>query len=143
MAVKYYTEDCRFNYPGKRATSAWVRSAIAEEGLETGEISVIFCSDDYLLQMNIEHLGHDYYTDIITFDYREGGVVSGDLFISIDTVRSNAAKYGDIPFLDELRRVIIHGVMHICGYGDKTLPEEKIMRQKENHYLTKFEKHQK
>lgn len=138
MAVNYYTEECEFNYRGKLRTTRWVRAAIAEEGLKTGEISIIFCSDGYLLEMNKQHLRHDYFTDIITFGYDDGDRVSGDLFISINTVATNAEKFG-AEFTEELKRVIIHGVMHLCGYPDKTEEEARTMRGKEDYYLEKFE----
>ena len=134
MPVLYDTQDCRFTYPGKRATTEWIRRTAALEGRETGDISVVFCSDDALLAINRQYLQHDYLTDIITFDYSEGTVISGDLMISVDTVRSNAAAYG-VGFREELMRVIIHGILHLCGYGDKTPAEEKQMRALENKYL--------
>jgi probable rRNA maturation factor len=99
-----------------------------------GDISIIFCSDSFLLNMNMEYLQHDYYTDIITFDYSEESVVSGDLFISIDRVKENAAEYG-ISFRMELYRVIFHGLLHLAGYGDKTKEEIEMMREKEAFYL--------
>lgn len=134
MPVLYDTQDCRFTYRGKRVTTEWIRRTAALEGRETGDISVVFCSDDALLAINRQYLQHDYLTDIITFDYSEGTVISGDLMISIDTVRSNAATYG-VSFREELMRVIIHGILHLCGYGDKTPAEEKQMRALENKYL--------
>ena len=121
--------------PGKRAVSAWIKAAVAEEGRETGDISIVFCSGDYLLDINRKYLSHDYHTDIITFDYGNGNIVSGDLFISVDTVLANAEKYG-VTFDNELLRVVIHGIMHLCGYGDKTAAETEIMRAKEDFYLS-------
>jgi rRNA maturation RNase YbeY len=135
MAVSYHTEDCSLKFTDRRAVSRWIAETAAAEGFRRGEIAVIFCSDDHLLAMNRQHLGHDYYTDIITFDYTESRVVSGDLFISVDTVRRNAQEYG-IPFLQELHRVIVHGVLHLCGYKDKTPAEARQMRAKEDFYLT-------
>lgn len=139
MAVHYYTEDCALKFGDRRKVSRWIGDTIAEEGKKRGEISIIFCSDAYLLAINKKHLNHDYFTDIITFDYDEGDVVSGDLFISVDTVRVNASEF-NVTFEHELHRVIIHGVLHLCGYKDKTDPEAKLMRVKENHYLGKREK---
>ena len=107
---------------------------IQEEGFLLGDITVIFVTDGYLLEMNKKHLNHDYYTDIITFDYCEGNIISGDLFISVDRVRENAATF-DSPFLQELKRVMIHGVLHLCGHKDKTKEEEENMRSLENKYL--------
>ena len=107
---------------------------IQEEGFLLGDITVIFVTDGYLLEMNKKHLNHDYYTDIITFDYCEENIISGDLFISVDRVRENAATF-DSPFLQELKRVMIHGVLHLCGHKDKTKEEEENMRSLENKYL--------
>ena len=107
---------------------------IQEEGFLLGDITVIFVTDGYLLDMNKKHLNHDYYTDIITFDYCEGNIISGDLFISLDRVRENASTF-DTPFLLELKRVMIHGVLHLCGHKDKTKEEEEKMRSLENKYL--------
>ena len=138
MAINYYTQGCSYRYNGKRMTSRWIKQTIENEGLKPGNISVIFCSDPCLLEVNRQYLNHDYYTDIITFDYddKEQGIVSGDLFISVDTVADNAAQYGVTP-REEMQRVIIHGVLHLCGYGDKTEPEAKTMREKENFYLAR------
>lgn len=137
MAIRFHSEDTRFDIRGcKRAVGAWMRAAAAEEGFSLGEVDVIFCSDRYLLEINRRYLQHDYYTDIITFDYSEAGSLSGDLFISVDTVRNNAEEYG-VMFHVELLRVIIHGVMHLAGYKDKTDPDAAKMRERENHYLNK------
>ena len=134
MSVLYDTQACRFTYPGKRATTEWIRRTAALEGRKTGNISIVFCSDEALLAINRQYLKHDYLTDLITFDYSEEDTISGDLMISIDTVRSNAETYG-VSFRDELMRVIIHGILHLCGYGDKTPEEEKQMRALEDKYL--------
>ena len=101
----------------------------------TGDLSVIFCDDEYLKRINVKYLGHDYYTDIITFDYSEKNLVSGDLFISIDRVDENA-RLNNVDFINELYRVIIHGVLHLCGYNDKTLKEKKEIRAKEDYFLS-------
>ncbi len=119
---------------GKRAVAAWIARVAEAEKRAVGEISVVFCSDEELLKINRQFLEHDYFTDIITFDYSEGKVVSGDLMISVDTVRTNAAQFG-VRFSDELLRVIIHGVLHLCGHGDKSPAEEKRMRSLEDKYL--------
>lgn len=137
MAITFNSEDTKFNISGsKRDVSAWVRAAVAEEGFKVGEINVIFCNDPYLLEINRHYLHHDYFTDIITFDYCENGVLSGDLFISVDTVKGNSEEY-QVMFHVELLRVIIHGVMHLAGYKDKTDPDAAKMRERENHYLAK------
>lgn len=113
----------------------WISKVCITENYNLGDISLIFCSDEYLLDMNRTHLDHDYYTDIITFDYTDNQIVSGDLFISIDRVRENATDFS-VSFEHELYRVIIHGVLHLCGYKDKSDDEEKLMRTKENNALS-------
>lgn len=113
----------------------WISKVCLSENHQLGEISIIFCSDEYLLEMNRIHLDHDYYTDIITFDYTDNQIVSGDLFISIDRVRENASDF-HVSFQHELHRVMIHGVLHLCGYKDKSDEEEKLMRSKENNALS-------
>lgn len=113
----------------------WISKVCVDENYNLGDISLIFCSDEYLLDMNRTHLDHDYYTDIITFDYTDNQIVSGDLFISIDRVRDNASDF-NVSFEHELHRVIIHGVLHLCGYKDKSDDEEKLMRTKENNALS-------
>lgn len=139
MPVKYFNEDAGYRFRDKRLVARWIGQTIASEGMETGYISIIFCSDDYLLRINRQYLNHDYFTDIITFDCRDGYTLSGDLFISVDTVRENAREFG-IPFQEEIRRVVIHGILHLCGYKDKTEAEAKTMRMKENHYLSVLKK---
>lgn len=119
---------------------AWYTNVCAVEKKELGDLSVIFCSDEHLLEMNKEYLQHDYYTDIITFDYTEGDLVSGDLFISVDRVRDNADQF-DSVFQDELHRVCIHGLLHLCGYKDKSEADEELMRSKENEMLSLREFH--
>lgn len=113
---------------------AWFGQVCLVEEKELGDLNIIFCSDDYLLEMNRTHLDHDYYTDIITFDYTEGTVVSGDLFISVDRVKDNAMDLS-CDFMDELNRVCVHGLLHLCGYKDKSKSDEVIMRSKENEML--------
>ena len=113
---------------------AWFTQVCEIEQKALGEIKVIFCSDEYLLDMNRTHLNHDYYTDIITFDYSEGDIVSGDLFISIDRVADNAQELSN-AFTDELNRVCVHGLLHLCGYKDKSSKEEQLMRAKEDEML--------
>ncbi len=117
--------------------SFWLEDCIQNEGKSTGEITVIFCSDEHLLSMNRQYLDHDYYTDIITFDYTEDDVVSGDLFISIERVYDNALLLS-VPSVTELKRVCVHGVLHLCGYGDKSAEESRLMRAKEDYYLDKY-----
>ena len=131
---------CRFS--GRRKTTDWIRRTAKAEGHRTGDITVVFCSDTALLEINRQYLSHDYYTDIITFDYTdtEKKIISGDLMISIDTVRANAQTFG-VPFENELARVIIHGVLHLLGYGDKTPEEETHMHALEDKYLAIREAH--
>jgi probable rRNA maturation factor len=117
--------------------SLWLTKAALNEGKTTGEITLIFCSDDHLLNMNRRYLNHDYFTDIITFDYSEEGEISGDLFISIDRVYDNAQD-NNVGRADELKRVCVHGVLHLCGFGDKSEAEARLMRLKEDYYLDKY-----
>lgn len=133
--VSYYTEDISFQFKEKRLTSRWLKFVAESETKRLGDIAVIFCSDHYILDVNMKYLQHDYFTDIITFDYCEGNVLSGDLFISIDSVRENAAFYGS-KFADELNRVIVHGLLHLIGYDDHTEEDIAQMRAKENYYLS-------
>lgn len=133
--IKYFSEGISFDLKGKLANNKWLRFVAEAESKRVGDIIIIFCSDPYLLDVNIKYLQHDYFTDIITFDYVEGNVLSGDLFISIDSVRENASFYGT-EFLVELRRVMVHGVLHLIGYDDHTPQEQKTMRSKEDYYLS-------
>lgn len=137
MAVHYHTDDCRYRLPEKRRTSAWLCEVAAEEGYRMGEVNYIFCSAQRLLEMNRQFLGHDYFTDIITFDYSDlkgEGVIHGDIYIDIETVRDNARIYG-VSWLNEMRRVVVHGVLHLCGQKDKTPRANAQMHRKEDKYL--------
>lgn len=137
MAVHYYTDDCSYRLPEKRRTTAWLKAVAEEEGYTLGDVNYIFCSAARLLEMNKEFLAHDYYTDIITFDYsdRKGsGVVSGDVFIDVETVADNASIYGATK-IEEMRRVVVHGVLHLCGQKDKTPRANAQMHRKEDKYL--------
>lgn len=133
--VSFFTEDIKFPFKEKRLTSRWLKFVAESEAKRLGDISVIFCSDNYILDVNKKYLQHDYYTDIITFDYCEGNKLSGDLFISVDSVRENASFYGT-EFADELNRVIVHGLLHLIGYDDHTEEDIAQMRAKENYYLS-------
>ena len=115
----------------------WLNETIINEGFECGEVNLIFCSDDHLLELNQTYLDHDYYTDIITFDYSYGATLKGDLFVSVDRVFDNSVRFNEV-FLTELRRVSVHGVLHLCGYKDKSSVEQRLMRSKENYYLKKY-----
>lgn len=114
---------------------SWIKNVCKIELKKTGDVTLIFCSDDYLLEINQQHLNHDYFTDIVTFDYSVDDTISGDLFISSERVAENAALFG-VPFLHELHRVIIHGVLHLCGYGDKLEEDAIIIRTKEDYALS-------
>lgn len=118
----------------RRATTAWIKAVAATYGKRVGEIGYLFVDDEHILDVNNQYLGHDYYTDIITFDYCEGDVLNGDLVISLDTVRSNAELFGK-PYEEELHRVIIHGVLHLCGLNDKGPGERELMEAAENRAL--------
>lgn len=137
--ISYHTEDIKKPNICTRRTSAWVKNVAASHGKTIGEIAYIFCSDPYILEVNKQYLQHDYFTDIITFDYSEGNKISGDLFISLDTVKSNAEQFGT-DYYEELERVIIHGILHLCGFKDKEPSEEARMREEENKAISSLEK---
>ena len=132
--VRYFFEDVKFEYKDRRFNNSWLKLVAESEIKRLGDINIIFCSDPYILSINLQYLGHDYFTDIITFDYCEGNRISGDLFISVDSVRENAVFYGT-EFEEELHRVIVHGVLHLIGYDDHSDDDIKMMRSKENYYL--------
>lgn len=132
--ITYSAEGVKMPAIKKRDTTAWIKAVAAAHGRKVGEIGYMFVSDERILEVNNEYLGHDYYTDIITFDYDEGDVINGDIVISLDTVRSNAAQFGK-DYEDELRRVIIHGILHLCGIDDKGPGEREIMEAEENKAL--------
>ena len=133
--ISYHYEDTEFLFKGKTVNNRWLRLVAESEIRRIGDIAVIFCSDNYILDVNIRYLGHDYFTDIITFDYCEGEKLSGDLFISVDSVRENSVFYGT-DFKDELNRVIVHGILHLIGYDDHSEKDIKEMRRKEDYYLS-------
>lgn len=132
--ITYNTINVKMPPIARRANSAWVKAVAARYGKRIGEIAYIFCDDAEILNVNRQYLQHDYYTDIITFDYCEDDRISGDLFISLDTVRSNAELFGK-TYEDELHRVIIHGILHLCGINDKGPGEREIMEAAENEAL--------
>ena len=132
--ITYNVEGVRMPAIKKRATNAWIRAVAASHGRRVGEVGYMFVNDDKILEVNREYLGHDYYTDVITFDYDEDDIVSGDVVISLDTVRSNAELFGK-EYDDELHRVIIHGILHLCGINDKGPGEREIMEAAENKAL--------
>jgi len=132
--VRYFNEDIKFNFSNRRLNNRWLKSVSLNEDRKLGDVNIIFCSDKYELDINVKYLNHNYFTDIITFDYCEGKILSGDLFISIDSVRENA-NFFNTTFENELNRVIVHGLLHLIGYDDHTEADQKTMREKENFYL--------
>jgi rRNA maturation RNase YbeY len=134
MAIVYETVDISFPKIKRRKMNDWIKQVITDNRKKPGNITYIFCSDAEILRINQSYLSHDYYTDIITFDYSENDKIFGDLFISLETVKTNSEKFKTL-FDEELRRVMIHGILHLCGYDDKS-PENKIaMREKEDKSL--------
>lgn len=134
MAVNFYAEGIEMPSFKKTETKEWIKQVAAVYGKKVGEVSYIFCNDDKILEVNNQYLQHDYYTDIITFDYTEGDKIGGDIFISVDTVKSNAEQY-DEPFDRELHRVIIHGILHLCGIDDQSPEQRANMIDNENKSL--------
>lgn len=132
--ISYNIINVKMPAISRRLTSAWVKAVADSYGKRVGEVAYIFCDDEKILEVNREYLEHDYYTDIITFDYSEGKRIAGDLFISLDTVASNAEQFGR-PYEEELHRVIIHGILHLCGIKDKEPGEREQMEQAENQAL--------
>ncbi|MBO3096766.1 rRNA maturation RNase YbeY [Gelidibacter pelagius] len=134
ISFNYETD---FELASEDLVSNWVSNSIHNEGFKEGEINYIFCDDAYLLDINIEFLEHDTLTDIISFDYTLGKLISGDIYISIERVKENAKDF-DVTFDNELSRVMIHGILHYCGYKDKTEADQSEMRSKENYYISKL-----
>jgi probable rRNA maturation factor len=134
-AINFFVEKIRFKLPNPRKTSNWVKSVVRKEGFYLNEINFIFCSDDHLGEINLQYLNHKTLTDIITFDYSSERELQGDIFISIPRVKENAVKF-KIDLDSELHRVIIHGVLHLMGFSDKSKSEKSIMREKEDACLS-------
>ena len=132
--ITYNTDGVKMPNIRKRDTNAWIKAVAATYGKKVGEIGYLFVNDEKILEVNREYLGHDYYTDIITFDYDEGNIINGDLVISLDTVRTNAELFGK-EYDEELHQVIIHGILHLCGLNDKGPGEREIMEEAENKAL--------
>lgn len=132
--ITYSSENVKMPKIRKRNTSAWIKEVAKSYGRKIGEVGYLFVDDEKILEVNNEYLGHDYYTDIITFDYDEGDQINGDLVISLDTVKSNAELFGK-TYEEELFRVIIHGILHLCGINDKGPGEREIMEAAENKAL--------
>jgi len=135
--ISFFSESVEFQLIDKTRYSQWISELIKQQGKNLGEISYIFCSDDYLHKLNLAHLNHDTLTDIITFDYTHAGIISGDLFISVDRVKENAASF-QVDFLLEMKRVMAHGVLHLIGFNDKTTAEKKVMRKEEDKAISLF-----
>jgi len=133
--VMFNDIDIKTSFKDRTKIKEWIKQAIKKEKYKLGELSYNFCSDEYLLQINIEHLNHDFYTDIITFELNEDKTIIGDIYISIDRVKDNA-KQNNKSFTNELMRVLIHGVLHLCSYKDKTKKDAANMREKEDYYLS-------
>jgi rRNA maturation RNase YbeY len=133
--ITFNDVDLKTSFKARTKIKEWVNKAIKKEGHRLGELSYNFCSDEHLLQINIEHLQHDFYTDIITFELNENKTIVGDVYISIDRVKDNARE-NNKTYSNELMRVIIHGALHLCGYKDKTKKEAALMREKEDYYLS-------
>lgn len=134
--INFYSENS-FELKEKQKVSLWIEEVIRSENKKLEELSYIFCDDEYLLNLNEEYLHHDTYTDIITFDYSVGSILQGDIYISTERVADNAVSF-DVSFEEELRRVMIHGVLHLCGYKDKSQEESFLMRQKEEEKMKLF-----
>ena len=134
MAISFYAENTTLPSINQDAVSLWIKMVAETYGKKTGDISYIFCSDEKILEVNRQYLRHDYYTDIITFDYTSKNKISGDLFISLDTVRTNSEKFST-SYNEELHRTIIHGILHLCGINDKGPGERAVMEEHENRAL--------
>jgi rRNA maturation RNase YbeY len=137
--ITFQKQEVHFRLQGIRRLKNWISAVVTKEKKECGNLSFVFMDDQALLSHNQQFLGHDTYTDIITFDYREGKQVNGDILISVERVRENAGKF-EVAFETELRRVMIHGVLHLCGYKDKKKEDQVVMRKKENAALRLFDK---
>lgn len=132
-----FNYETDFKLDSEEQISKWITSTILSEVFKIEEINYVFCDDKYLHKLNVEFLNHDTLTDIISFDYSVGKIIQGDIFISLERVNDNAKDF-KVSFEDELHRVIIHGVLHYCGYKDKTDADAKLMREKENYYLSQL-----
>ncbi|MFV0521634.1 MAG: rRNA maturation RNase YbeY [Mangrovibacterium sp.] len=138
MAILFHFEDVKTFTLERRKIKSWIKLAVEEENYSLSDVNFIFCSDDYLLDVNRQYLDHDYYTDIITFDYVEDKKVAGDIFVSTDRVFENAKTF-NVSFNIELRRMLIHGILHLLTYKDKEPKDKKLMTEKEDYYLAKYE----
>lgn len=131
----FFHSECDFMLSKQGMRSKWIVNSMLNESKTVGELSFVFCTDEYLLEKNIQFLGHDTFTDIITFDYCDGDIINGDIFVSVERVTENASTFG-VCFEDELDRILIHGVLHLAGYRDKSKEEANAMREREDFYLS-------
>ncbi len=141
MSIHYHMDGCSYKFAERRKINSWLRSVAEQEGYKLVDLGVIFCSSERLLEMNREYLGHDYYTDIITFDssdLEDARELAGELYIDVETVADNARLYGASTPLEEMHRILLHGVLHLSGQGDKSSEDAVEMRRKENHYLAQL-----
>jgi probable rRNA maturation factor len=136
LSISQTSEESKFSYKKFSLLKKWLRRVIENENFRTGDISIVFTSDEYLLSINRQYLEHDYYTDVITFDYSSDRIISGDILISIDRVKENAEIF-NVEFKEELDRVILHGILHLLGYNDANDQDISLMRSKESVYLKK------
>jgi rRNA maturation RNase YbeY len=134
MSISFFAEDVSIPKLEKRKLKVWLKNIIESEGKKLGGISYIFCSDNFLLEVNRKYLNHDYFTDIITFDYVNKDIISGDIFISIDRVKDNAISFNN-SFHTEINRMLVHGVLHLLGYKDKTKRDKQVMTFKEDFFI--------
>lgn len=132
-----FNYELEFQLENEEQYSSWISNVISSENKKEGDINYIFCDDEYILEINKQYLDHDYYTDIISFDYSVGNELHGDIFVSVERVRENAMEF-EVTFDEELKRVLVHGVLHYCGYKDKTEEEELLMRSKEDEKIKMF-----
>jgi probable rRNA maturation factor len=136
--IQFLNENIQAPTLKKRQVAQWIKNTAKKYHKNTGDIAFIFCNDDKILEINRQYLQHDYFTDIITFDYSQKDVISGDIFISLETVKTNAAKY-NVPYDAELHRIMIHGILHLCGQDDKTPASKEVMTVKENEALEQLD----
>jgi rRNA maturation RNase YbeY len=139
MPIKFFNEDYSYQLKSKKILKKWIDNTIQNERCQTGDINFIFTSDQYLLSINKKYLNHNYYTDIVTFNYCTENTINGDIFISIETVKNNSRRF-DVNMTDELHRVIIHGALHLIGFDDQNDDQKALMREKENYYLDRLKK---
>lgn len=138
MAIDYYKQEIEFDLPNENELNKWLENIVLSNGKSIAQITYVFCNDEYLLNINREYLNHDYYTDIITFPYKQGDTIESDIFISVDRIKENAITF-ESSFEKELLRVMSHGILHLIGYKDKTEEEQLEMREKENWAINLFE----